>query len=212
MCANISRVEDSEQSAAVLTWNHRRLQRVPAMWRISAYPCDRVISISYGEAEADLPERYQKRQCNEWMKLALQGHTILTSSGDYGVASYPGDVTPSGCLSASGLNQTIYNPSFLPACPYITSVGATQLYDNQTVLDAESVMQDNLGPGAELFASHGGFSNRYEPPAYQKAAISAYFAAHDPGIPYYIAGINGSNIGANGGLYNRAGRGIPDIR
>jgi len=32
----------------------------------------RVLSISYGEAEADLPENYQKRQCSEWMKLSLQ--------------------------------------------------------------------------------------------------------------------------------------------
>jgi tripeptidyl-peptidase I len=28
-----------------------------------------VISISYGEAEYDIPVRYDKRQCNEWMKL-----------------------------------------------------------------------------------------------------------------------------------------------
>jgi len=92
------------------------------------------------------------------------------------------------------------------------SVGATQLYPNQTVLDSESVMQQNLGPGAELFASHGGFSNRYEAPAYQRAAIETYLANHDPGLPYYVANSNASNIGANGGVYNRAGRGIPDVR
>ncbi|KAK5123597.1 hypothetical protein LTR85_002635 [Meristemomyces frigidus] len=167
--------------------------------------------ISYGEAEADVPERYQKRQCNEFMKLALQGHTILLASGDYGVGYFPGDVTPSGCLSGSGQNQTIYNPGLIVSYPYITSVGGTQLYANQTVLDPESVMQDNLGPGAELFVSHGGFSNRYGAPAYQKAAIGIYFADHDPGLPYYVANSNASNIGSNGGVYNRAGRGIPDI-
>jgi len=55
------------------------------------------------------------------MKLALQGHTILLASGDYGVAMYPGDVTPSGCLSdpAYGENQTIYNPDLTSSCPYI---------------------------------------------------------------------------------------------
>jgi tripeptidyl-peptidase I len=176
------------------------------------YKPARVISISYGGAEIDLPERYQKRQCNEIMKLVLQGHSILTASGDYGVASFPGDDSPSGCLSGHGQNQTIYNPDYLSSCPYITSVGATQLYDDQTVLNKESVMQDDLGPGAELFSSTGGFSNRYGVADYQKKAVADYFARHDPGLPYYVAGPNGSNIGANSGVYNRAGRAFPDIR
>ncbi|KAK3678498.1 hypothetical protein LTR78_001795 [Recurvomyces mirabilis] len=175
------------------------------------YAPTRVISVSYGEAEADVSARYQYRQCNEIMKLVLQGHTILLASGDYGVASFPGDDNPNGCLSGDGQNATIYNPDFVSSCPYILSVGATQLYSNQTVNDPESVMQDNLGPGAELFASHGGFSNRYKAPAYQKSALDTYFSKHDPGLPYYIAGPNGTNIGANGGVYNRAGRGIPDV-
>ncbi|KAK4549497.1 hypothetical protein LTR36_006494 [Oleoguttula mirabilis] len=175
------------------------------------YQPTRVISISYGEAENDVPVRYQKRQCNEFMKLALQGHTILLASGDFGVASFPGDVTESGCLSAAGQNATIYNPDLASSCPFITSVGGTQLLDNQTVLDAESALQVNLGPGLELVASGGGFSNRYPVPAYQKAAISAYFADHDPGLPYYFANDNASNIGANGGVYNRAGKGFPDV-
>lgn len=159
-----------------------------------------------------MPQKYQERQCHEMMKLALQGHTILIASGDYGVASFPGDVTPSGCLSGAGQNQTIYNPDFVSSCPYVTSVGGTQLYPGQTIRDAESAMQDNLGPGAELFASHGGFSNRIPAPEFQKKALGRYFADHDPGLPYYIANANASNIGQNGGVYNRAGRGIPDIR
>ncbi|KAK0775378.1 hypothetical protein LTR91_024716 [Friedmanniomyces endolithicus] len=170
----------------------------------------RVISISYGSAEADLPTRYQRRQCNEYMKLVLQGHTIVEASGDYGVGSFPGDGTPSGCLSGSGQNQTIYNPDALSSCPWILSVGGTQLEPNQTVLDPESVMQDNL-TGAPLFSSHGGFSNYHERPAYQKAAVDAYFANHDPGLPYYVANANATNVGANGGIYNRAGRAFPDV-
>ncbi len=51
------------------------------------YQPTRVISTSYGEAEADLPINYQKRQCSEFMKLGLQGHTFFFSSGDYGVVS-----------------------------------------------------------------------------------------------------------------------------
>ena len=185
--------------------------------------------------EADYPERYQKRLCNEIMKLSLQGHSILTASGDYGVsnpskeseqhlermltfscscvqvASFPGDITDSGCISAAGQNQTIYNPDALSSCPWITSVGATQLYDNQTVLDRESVMQDNLGVGRELFASTGGFSNYFGTPDYQKAAVSEYLTKYEPGHPYYVADANATNIGANGGIYNRGGRGFPDV-
>lgn len=49
-----------------------------------AYAATKVISISYGEAEYDLPAYYQKRECNEFMKLGLQGVSFLTSSGDSG--------------------------------------------------------------------------------------------------------------------------------
>lgn len=48
-------------------------------------------------------------------------------------------------------------------------------------------------------------------PDYQKDAVAAYFADHDPGLPYYVANANATNIGEGGGLYNRAGRGFPDI-
>ena len=67
-----------------------------------------------------------------------------------------------------------------------------------------------------IFSSAGGFSNYFARPSYQKSAVDAYFASHDPGYPYYT--FNGqdfslpsSNIGANGGLYNRIGRGFPDV-
>lgn len=142
------------------------------------YQPTRVISISYGEAEADIPIRYDKRQCNEWMKLSLQGHTILIASGDYGVASSPGDPSKSGCL---GANQTVYTPDYLSSCPYVTGVGATALYAGQTVLDPESAMQVNLGKGAQNFASAGGFSNYYSRPSYQDAAVSEWFQNHNPG-------------------------------
>lgn len=45
-----------------------------------------VISTSYGYNEADLTPFYEQRQCAEYMKLGLQGITILYSSGDSGVA------------------------------------------------------------------------------------------------------------------------------
>jgi tripeptidyl-peptidase-1 len=46
-----------------------------------------VISVSYGGQESDVPISYQKRQCLEYLKLGLQGVSILFASGDAGVAS-----------------------------------------------------------------------------------------------------------------------------
>lgn len=188
------------------------------------YQLTRVVSISYGESEAYLPKAYVERQCNEIMKLGLQGHSIFVASGDYGVASFPSsNGHPEGCLSAPGQNDTIYNPDYPSGCPYITSVGATRLYPNQTVNDLESAMQVNLtafniatgsGPTSypyDFFATGGGFSNYFTPPSYQAEAVSSYLANDSPDVPSYIANSTGTNYGENGGLYNRAGRGYPDV-
>ncbi|KAF4634822.1 hypothetical protein G7Y89_g3271 [Cudoniella acicularis] len=194
------------------------------------YQLTRVVSISYGEAEVYLPKPYVERQCDEIMKLGLQGHSILVASGDYGVAGYPGsNGDAEGCLSTATQNGTIYNPDYPSGCPYITAVGATRLYPDQTVKDTESAMQVNItafnlvtgvGPTSlpyEFFATGGGFSNYFTPPSYQAAAVSAYLSSPSTSslafqsLPYYIANADASNIGQNGGLYNRAGRGYPDV-
>lgn len=78
-------------------------------------------------------------------------------------------------------------------------------------MDPESALQANLGGSASLFASAGGFANYFPVPSYQKHAVEHYFQVHDPKLPYYIINSDASNIGANGGLYNRAGRGFPDV-
>jgi tripeptidyl-peptidase-1 len=69
-----------------------------------------VISISYRIAEADQPAKYLQRQFNEFMKLGLQGHTILVSSGDYGVAADPNNSGDGGSIGCLGENQSIFNP------------------------------------------------------------------------------------------------------
>lgn len=74
------------------------------------YTPTNVISISYGIAEADQPPNYLQRQCNEFMKLSLQGHTILVSSGDNGVAADPNDPGGNGKIGCIGGNQTVFNP------------------------------------------------------------------------------------------------------
>lgn len=164
-----------------------------------------VISVSYGQAEADLPINYTKRQCDEFLKLGLQGVSIFVSSGDYGVASFPGDGSDNGCL---GPDSTIFNSQYPNGCPYLTSVGGTMLYPDQTVLDPESVMQVALS-SAPNFSSAGGFSIFFETADYQKDAVQFYFDNYDPEYPYFEE--IDPDFDTVQGLYNRIGRGGPDV-
>lgn len=114
------------------------------------------------------------------------------------------------------------------SCPYLTNVGATQIPTNGTVGSPESGAWGYFGKGTILFTSAGGFryvlstlrfhvsknctdtftSNIYPIPDYQTSAIETYFTDYEPPFPYYEGG---DNIGQNGGVYNRIGRGIPDV-
>ena len=170
------------------------------------YKPTNVISASYGQAEADLPVAYTKRQCNEFLKLGLQGHSILFASGDYGVASFHGDGSANGCLGPEG---KIFNPQYPSNCPYVTSVGGTMLYADQTVNDAESVMHANLGGTAANFSSSGGFSNYFPQPLYQRQAVEKYFKKAKLTYPYYSE--FEVNFNKTKGLYNRIGRAYPDV-
>jgi tripeptidyl-peptidase I len=171
----------------------------------------KVISVSYAQSEAELPLNYTRRNCMEWAKLGLQGVTVLVSTGNFGVGGFPGDPTPSGCLSGgSAANDTIFNPNYPAICPFVTAVGATQLLPGQTINDPESALQTPRA-SSPFFSSSGGFSNYFGAPEYQKAAVEGYFAAHDPGHPTYVANDQATNIGEGGGILNRAGRGVPDV-
>ena len=154
-----------------------------------------MISISYGGQEADLPASYQKRQCNEYMKLGLAGVSIVVASGDSGVSG------PGGrCL---GPGNNIFSPDFPATCPYLTTAGATYLPAGGNVTQDREV-------AVSRFPSGGGFSNIYGIPSYQKSAVQNYFAKYPPPYPYYSS-TNNDSFGANGGIYNRNGRGYPDI-
>jgi tripeptidyl-peptidase-1 len=165
-----------------------------------------VISASYGQAEADLPAPYTRRQCNEFMKLGLQGVSILFASGDYGVASFPGDGSASGCL---GPEEIIFSPQYPSGCPYVTSVGGSQLAPNGTVYDPEAVMADNLGGSAVNFSSSGGFSNYFPRPTYQDGHVETYFHRAHLTYPYYSE--LEVDFATTTGVYNRIGRGYPDV-
>jgi len=89
------------------------------------------------------------------------------------------------CISNDGLNTPMFLPAFPAACPYVTSVGGTKDYP-------EVVAFDPLNG----YASGGGFSNYFPRPSYQ-----------DHVVPAYIESLNGTYDG----LYNKSGRGYPDI-
>ncbi|GAD94745.1 alkaline serine protease AorO [Paecilomyces variotii No. 5] len=164
------------------------------------YKPTNVISISYGSAEADLPISYQRRQCNEFMKLGLQGVSVLVASGDSGVAGRGGDPTPSNCLGKDG---KVFAPDFPATCPYITAVGATYL-----PLGADAQKDEEVA--VTSFPSGGGFSNIYKAPDYQTDAVAAYFKEKNPPYKYYES-VDNSSFAAGGGIYNRIGRAYPDV-
>jgi tripeptidyl-peptidase I len=70
-------------------------------------------------------------------------------------------------------------------------------------------MHVNLSGTAQNFSSSGGFSNYFRQPDYQKAAIAEYFCIANPPYPYYSE-IN-VDVNTTKGLYNRIGRGYPDV-
>ncbi|GAM82590.1 hypothetical protein ANO11243_005720 [Dothideomycetidae sp. 11243] len=166
-----------------------------------------VISISYGQEEHDLPAAYQQRQCNEFLKLGLQGVSIFIASGDDGVAGRPGEghASANGCI---GQNGTVFSPAEPVTCPYLTSVGGTKVMPGKTPFDPESALiHENKSPN-DPYSSGGGFSNIYPVPDYQRAALDAYFASYDPPYAFYTDGHYNSS---GGGRYNRNGRGFPDV-
>ncbi|KAL4948193.1 peptidase S8/S53 domain-containing protein [Aspergillus filifer] len=169
---------------------------LPGGWKgekqCGVYKPTNVISISYGGAESELPVRYLRRQCTEWMKLGLQGVSVVVASGDHGVAT-------NACL---GQNQTIFSPGYIGSCPYVTAVGSTTLPRGSDPYNPEETAVEHW--------SGGGFSNVFERPAYQNSSVEDYFSSVNITYPYYET-VDNSSIGANGGIYNRIGRGYPDV-
>ncbi|PLW47967.1 hypothetical protein PCANC_09418 [Puccinia coronata f. sp. avenae] len=132
-----------------------------------------IISTSYGMNEADATPAYLMRQCNEYGKLGLMGTSFLFSSGDNGVAGNRGV-----CLNRDGSQSVegkLFNPSFPGTCPYVTSVGATQVPSGKTVQDPEVACFTKIQSG-------GGFSNVFRQPSYQSSAVKSFFRNHPPKI------------------------------
>ncbi|KAF2674224.1 subtilisin-like protein [Microthyrium microscopicum] len=165
------------------------------------FAASKVISTSYGYNEADLTPAYADRQCAEYLKLALQGVTILYSSGDFGVAGNMGRcIDPkTGNFTRTNATDGVFNPSFPSGCPWVTSVGATEVPPATNVVQA---LASNTQPEVAcetVIRSGGGFSNMFEMPEYQKVAVKGWFSDHPP--------VYGASLFNN----TQKTRGFPDI-
>ncbi|KAH6708876.1 peptidase S8/S53 domain-containing protein, partial [Leptodontidium sp. MPI-SDFR-AT-0119] len=166
-------------------------------------PRSNVLSFSYLQIEAALPVSYQTRQCHEWLKLGLQGISVLFASGDSGVANRFGMGKDNSCLKPLGegpnidVNGSGFSPSFPSNCPWVTTVGATFLKDHD-INNGEVAVALPFAPNPKRdYYSGGGFSNVFSQPSYQAEAVSNYLTTYPP--PY------GEHI------FNRSGRAFPDV-
>lgn len=110
------------------------------------------------------------------MKLGLQGVTVVYSSGDYGVAGNGGQCcTEEACAGGTynNGNSGTFNPAFPSTCPYVTSIGATQIVPGASVTAPEEACET-------IIYSGGGFSNVFPIPDYQSSAVAAYYASSAP--------------------------------
>eukprot|EP00638_Chattonella_subsalsa_P007822 CAMPEP_0117741006 /NCGR_PEP_ID=MMETSP0947-20121206/4661_1 /TAXON_ID=44440 /ORGANISM="Chattonella subsalsa, Strain CCMP2191" /LENGTH=669 /DNA_ID=CAMNT_0005557191 /DNA_START=475 /DNA_END=2484 /DNA_ORIENTATION=- len=144
----------------------------------------------------------------EFIKLGLQGSTLVFSAGDNGVCSFAGNSdNTKGCKAAM--------PEWPASSPYITSAGATQLSDrylpvcgakwsSQYDLAIQCSGVQEIGAQSDkgsIVTSGGGFSFLYDSPWYQQKHVSEYVtgAASMEGFP------------STQGFFNPNGRGYPDI-
>ncbi|EKM56141.1 uncharacterized protein PHACADRAFT_257222 [Phanerochaete carnosa HHB-10118-sp] len=129
-----------------------------------------VLTTSYGFDENTISFSLANNLCNAYAQLGARGTSILFASGDGGVSG--------GHTSSC----TDFVPVFPTSCPFVTSVGATQLTSSG-------------GETAASFSS-GGFSDYFGRQSYQTSAVSSYLA------------FLGST---DSGLYNTSGRAFPDV-
>jgi len=107
-----------------------------------------VFSVSYGDNENTVDFNYAVRVGVEFQKLGLRGISIMTASGDGGVAGSQ----PTSCID--------FIPTFPAASPWVTAVGGTT----------------GKNPEVAAYFSSGGFSNYWARPSYQISAVEYYLS------------------------------------
>ena len=120
------------------------------------------------------------------IKLGARGITILTASGDDGVAGYS--------TRSHGEPQCGYHPAFPASNPWVLTIGATVGPEAH-----QPEVACTFATGG-LISSGGGFSNWYPRPAYQENAVQQYLSNSSGTVP--IPDATG---------YNISSRAYPDI-
>jgi tripeptidyl-peptidase I len=176
-----------------------------------------VISISYAWNEAWFSDEYAHRQCLQFLKLGLQGSTVIAASGDFGTADQR-----RGCLSpgnrALNASEGHFSSNFPASCPWVTAVGGTQ-WQTQTSKAEGGGEQENSSSKPDLrfppetafhgqksgvdVGSGGGFSNVFSVPFYQVEAVNQYLS--HPAHQKHLANLSST------GYFNSSGRGWPDL-
>ncbi|OCL03888.1 subtilisin-like protein [Glonium stellatum] len=159
----------------------------------------KVVSTSWGFNENDLTPAYMQTLCNEYMKLGLQGVSVLFSTADHGVAG-----NTDNCTDGK------FQPDFPATCPYVTAIGATEI--DPTTPSLSAALAANAQP--EIAINHtvksgGGFSNLFALPSYQQSAVAAWRnSSAATGLPFSSDRYNSSgtsravpDLSANGANY-----------
>ncbi|KID98689.1 tripeptidyl peptidase precursor, partial [Metarhizium majus ARSEF 297] len=136
-----------------------------------------VLSVSYGDDELSVPRPYAERVCSMLGLLTKRGTSIIHSTGDGGSAGS----RVGNCRTKDGTNRKVTMSTFPASCPWVTAVGATT-----------NAPEPPSGAGF----SSGGFSQYFERPEWQAAAVDKY-----------VEEINGHLDG----YYNASMRAVPDI-
>ena len=202
--------EAGDEAVEVWYWNSPYwLYAFAVDYARTAHP-PKVLSMSWGWAEdsqCDIVDclganmtsaEYVKRVNHEYLKLALQGTTMVISSGDAGA---PGR-TNEECDDSRPVN-----PAFPGSSPYVLSVGATyvpadhrngsyttplcQHYGCITSTDEKSIRYDRMG-----WTAGGGFDlYQNRTPWWQRSAVAGYLGSGVPLPPQF----------------HRSGRAYPDV-
>jgi hypothetical protein len=169
---------------------------------ISVLP--QIVSVSFGACEQAMGSTELAGWNTLWQEAALQGQTVVVSSGDSGAA---------GCDAGSATAGTEAGVNGICSSPYATCVGGTQFNDtaspstywnasdNPAGASAKSYIPELVwnesaaNGGAGLWASGGGISLFYPQPAWQSVAsatngqrgvpdLALTAAAHDGYLGY----------------------------
>jgi tripeptidyl-peptidase-1 len=157
--------------------------------QISGNECSSLGVNSYG---------YVARVNTEFQKAGVRGVSIMVASGDSGANGR----TDPDC------QYPALRPDYPSSSPYVTSVGGTELINQQPLATQPSLCQQVggcAGSGTEQavsyaisnFASGGGFSNVAPQPAYQKGVVTNYLRS---GVKLPPAS-----------YFNQTSRGFPDV-